>query len=86
VRRNEQDNLRVRAQIGYADARMMELPFDIEKAYAGHAFHENARSYHDSQAEYETLFDHKMEEATRFRVRSYAPARKRRSHWRDLIG
>ncbi len=71
---NEQDHLHVRAQVGYADPRMMELPFDINKAYAGHAFHEKRPILiHDSQAEYGTLFDRKLEEVNTVRSAIVAP-------------
>ena len=71
---NEHDHLHVRAQVGYADARIMEFPFEINKAYAGNAFHEKRPILiHDSQAEYETLFDGELEEANKVQSAIVAP-------------
>ena len=59
----ERDHLHVRAQVGYDDARLMEMPFDDSKGYSGRAFHEK-RPHLDtgSLAEYEIPFGQKIEQ------------------------
>ena len=60
---NEQGHLHVRAQVGYTDALLLELPFDDNKGYAGRAFQEKRPILiRDALTEYETPFEHRLEE------------------------
>ena len=67
-------HLHVRAQVGYDDTRLMELPFDDSKGYAGRAFHEKRPILiRDALAEYEMPFDQKLEEVNNVQSAIVAP-------------
>ncbi|MBI2758892.1 MAG: GAF domain-containing protein [Chloroflexi bacterium] len=57
------DYLRVHTQIGYTDARILELPFRSEKGYSGRAFREKRPILiENALTDYELPFDESIEE------------------------
>ena len=69
-----QDHLHVRAQIGYEDSRLTELPFDDTKGYSGQAYHENRPLLiRDSVAEYELPYDQQLQEVNAVQSAIVAP-------------
>ncbi|MCL4530215.1 MAG: GAF domain-containing protein [Chloroflexi bacterium] len=68
------DHLHMRAQIGYEDARLTDLPFDDSKGYSGRAYRENRPILiRDSKAEYEAPFDEQVQEVNEIRSAIVAP-------------
>jgi len=71
---NEQGHLHVRAQVGYDDDQLMELPFDDSKGYSGRAFHEKRPLLiRDSMTDYEIPFNQKLEEVNKIQSAIVAP-------------
>ena len=69
-----QDHLHVRAQIGYEDSRLTELPFDDTKGYSGRAYHENRPLLiRDSITEYKIPFDQQLQEVNAVQSAIVAP-------------
>ncbi|MGE5073324.1 MAG: GAF domain-containing protein [Anaerolineae bacterium] len=73
----EHGHLHVRAQVGYGDLRMMDLPFADNTGYAGRAFHDKraiiVRDAVAESAEYEIPFDQEFEEVNKIRSAIVAP-------------
>ncbi len=69
-----QNHLHVRAQIGYEDKLLTELPFDDGKGYSGRAFHEkHPILIRDSKAEYAIPFGEQIQEVNAIQSAIVAP-------------
>lgn len=74
LREVEHDHLHVRAQVGYENPELMQLPFDDSKGYSGRAFHEKRPILvRDSLAEYDVPFDQRLEEVNSIRSAIVVP-------------
>lgn len=67
-------HLHVRAQVGYGDARLMDVPFDDRKGYAGRSYREKRPILiRDSMSEYEIPFGHQFDEVNAVQSAIVAP-------------
>lgn len=70
----EQGHLHMRAQVGYGDRDLMDVPFDDTKGYAGRAFHEKRPILvRNSMQEYEVPFGQQFEEVNAIQSAIVAP-------------